>query len=78
MFSAVAGALGAVENVALGDFVITLSHEFLLHQILHILDVNERRLAGADALGDATRDRCGGGGIFFHVEERAAAGVLDF
>ena len=78
VFSAVAGALGAVKNVALGHLVIPLSHEFLLNQILHILDMNEGRFAGADALSDASRNGCGGGGIFLHIEKRTTAGVLDF
>ena len=77
-FLAVTGALGAVENIALGDFVIALAHEFLLHEILHILDVNECRVAGTNALTDSPGDRCGGLGIFLHGKERAAAGGLDF
>ena len=50
VLGAVTGALGAVKNVALGDLVISLPHQFLLDQILNIFDVNECRLTNADSL----------------------------
>ena len=78
VFLALAGAVGAVEDVALGDLEIALAHEFLLDEVLDILDVDEGGFAGADALGDGAGDGGGGLGVFLHVEERAAAGVLDF
>ena len=75
---AVAGALGTVENIALGDFVVALAHEFLLHEILHILDVDKCRVASTDALTHTPGNRCGGLGVFLHGKECAAAGGLDF
>ena len=75
---AVAGALSAVEDIALGDFVVALAHEFLLHEVLHIFDVDECGVAGADALAHSAGNRCGGLGVFFHGEERAATGSFNF
>ena len=73
-FLAVAGTLGTVEDVALGNLVVALAHQFLLHEILHILDVDEGGIAGADAVADATGNRGGRLGIFLHGKEGTAAG----
>ena len=63
---AVTGALRAVEDIALGDFVVALTHEFLLNEVLHILDVDKCGIAGADALAHSAGNRCSGLGVFFH------------
>ena len=74
---AVTGTLGTIENVALGDLVITLPHDFFLHEILHVFNMNKRRVAGAHAVAHPTSDGCGGFSIFLHGKEGAAASGLD-
>ena len=59
-FLAQAGALGAVEDVVLGDLEVALAHEFLLDHVLHVLDVDEGPIAAADAVGDRAGDLDGG------------------
>ena len=72
-FFAHAGALGPVEDVALGDLVESLPHQFLLDHVLHILDVNEGPIAAADAGGYRASDLYGAFGVFLGGEKRLAA-----
>ena len=72
-FLAHAGALGAVEDVAFGDLVESLPHQFLLDHVLHILDVDEGLIAAADAGGYRAGDLYGAFGVFLGGEKRLAA-----
>ena len=74
---AVATALGAVKNVAFGDLVEPLAHQFLLNHVLHILDVNEGAVTKAYALRHSASDRDGAFRIFLHRQESLAACFLD-
>ena len=72
-FLAHAGALGAVEDVAFGDLVESLPHQFLLDHVLHILDVNEGPIAAADAGGYRASDLDGALSVFLGGEKGLAA-----
>ena len=73
-----AGPLGAVKNVALGDLVIPLAHQFLLDHVLDIFDMDEGMVAEADPVGHRAGNARGGFRIFFGREKRLPAGRLDF
>ena len=73
-----AGAVVAVADVVGGDFEVALAHEFFLHEVLHVFDVDEGFFAFADAGGDGAGDVVGAGGVFFEGEEGARGGGFDF
>ena len=73
-FFAHAGALGPVEDVAFGDLVEPLPHQFLLDHVLHILDVSEGLIAAADAGGYRAGNLDGTFGVFLGGEKGLAAG----
>jgi hypothetical protein len=75
--AAEAGAFGAVADVVGGGLEVALAHEFLLDHVLDVLDVDERRIATADALGDAAGDFDGGFGVFLDGEEGFSDGDFD-
>ena len=74
---AVAATLGAVEDVAFGDLVETLAHQFLLNHVLYVLDVNESTVTKAHTLRHSTGNCNGAFRILFHREESLAAGLFD-
>ena len=76
-FLAHPSALSPVENVALGDLVKSLPHELLLNHVLHVLDMNERTLAAADAGADRTSDLNCAFGVFLCGEKCLSAGDFD-
>lgn len=70
--------MGAVEDVALGGFVVALAHEFFLNEVLNVLDVDKGMALAAHAVGHSGGD---GGGRFWvglDGEEGFAAGDFDF
>jgi hypothetical protein len=69
LFLAEARALGAVEDVVLGGLEVALAHEFLLHHVLDVLDVDEGLVAAADALGDARAMSMAGSGFSLMVRK---------
>ena len=71
------GALGAEKDVGLGDLEVAGLHEFLLHHVLNLLDVDEGLFRGMDALGDGLGDGDGGRGVALEREEGFADGDLD-
>ena len=72
-----AGALGPIKDVALGDLVESLPHQFLLNHVLHILDVNEGAIAAADTSGYRASDLYGAFSVFLGGEKRLATGNFD-
>ena len=56
-------ALGAVDDVALGDAHVAGEHELLLDDVLDRLDRDVRRAQRAGALGDPAGQRAGRGGV---------------
>ena len=61
-----------------GDFEVALAHQFFLHEVLHVFDVDEGFFAFAHAGGDGFGDVVGGSGVFFEGEEGACGGGFDF
>ena len=47
----VLGAMRSIENVRLGNFVVPLAYQFLLNNVLKILDANKFLAAPGDAVG---------------------------
>ncbi len=72
------GAAGAVEDVGLRSLEVAGLHEFLLHHVLDVLDVDQGLAAFADALGDGAGDLHGGGAVEAEGEEGFADGDFDF
>ena len=56
---------------------MSLAHQFLLHHVLNVLDVNKGLVATADALGDGLGDVDGGLGVFLDREESFSDSDLD-
>ena len=73
-----AGAVVAVADVVGGDFEVALAHEFFLHEVLHVFDVDEGFFAFADAGGDGAGDVVCSGGVEFKSKEGAGGGGFDF
>ena len=78
LFLAKARALGAIKNVVLGRLEVALAHQFLLHHVLHILDVDERLVAAADFFRHRMSDIDCGLGVFLDRQEGLAHGDFDF
>ena len=70
------GALGAEEDIGLGDLEVAGLHEFFLHHVLNLLDVDKGLLRRMDALGNGASEGHGGRGVALEGEERFADGDL--
>ena len=71
------GAMGAVEDVGLGHFVVPLAHQLLLDPVLEIFDADELLPAPGDAVGQGGGDVLGRGRIHPQREEGTADRDLD-
>ena len=70
-------ALGPVENIGLGHLVVTLLHQDLLHQVLHLFDVDERLARSEDRRRHLLRDLDGRRGIHLLGEKGLADSYFD-
>jgi hypothetical protein len=69
LFLANARTLGAIEDVMFRGLEMALAHQLLLNHVLDVLDVDERLIAAANALGDRLGDVHGGLGILLDGQE---------
>jgi hypothetical protein len=71
-----ARAVGAVEDVGLSHLEVALAHQLLLHDVLHLLDVDAGPVERAHALRDGPRHVHSGVAVMTDGNERLATGHL--
>ena len=71
-------ALSTVEDVGFCSLKVSLAHEFLLHDVLHVFNVGKGGFTIADGLGNGIGNFHRGFWIFLDGEESFSNSDLDF